>query len=171
MLTIFFDSSCSSDLRQLFTKGDGCYFSQLTDPGKADAIIFGNDKYNYIINNKLYQQYKDKCICISETDLPTYVLPSLYSSNRRTAFVGMRRSETINYPVSQINCWNEWIHKPEHLVQEKKYLYSFLGGSTSFARKRLFRHFLQGGDRFESEDVIIEVTDWYKHWSDATESA
>jgi Exostosin family len=165
VISVFLDKNCSPTLGDIFRSGS-FYFDVTNEPATADLIVFGFDDYRYIRASELYKQHKDKCICVSETDRPRFFLPAIYSSNMRTMLIGVGRSETMNYPCSQIRCWNRWVTKLAEVKREKRFLYTFMGGSTSFARKRLFRHFCGNAGKWECDDVLIEATDPYDHWND-----
>jgi hypothetical protein len=132
-----------------------------TAPDSADVIIFGSDKLDYLKASTLFQQYRRKCICVSDADLPTYRLPGLYASNARSIRTS-RRALTTSYFLAEANRPNLEIAQAASRTWPKQYLYSFLGGSTSWTRKMLFR---MAPSR---NDVIIEATDQYRHWEDGS---
>jgi hypothetical protein len=51
--------------------------------------------------------------------------------------------------------------EPKCAVPEKRYLFTFQGGSTSLLRKRMFNL------KFNRPDVLIENTSQYYHWDDS----
>jgi hypothetical protein len=55
---------------------------------------------------------------------------------------------------------NAWIAELKDVPHEKHLLYSFMGGSTSWVRKRLLRQYQD----CSIEDVSVKGTDFYKHW-------
>jgi hypothetical protein len=151
---IFWDEETTKELRQAI--GGNLVASPL--PEKADAIVFGSDNPAVLRANPHYRKYSRKCIAITETDLPSYFIPALYASNRQ-AFLSHRRSRTISYFITQCIVPNLGIAQFAGREYPKRYLYSFMGGSTSRVRKHLFKIVKSG------EDIFIEPTHSYQHWS------
>jgi hypothetical protein len=161
--TVFFDSSCSNFLTDIVL-GDN-RFDLSKDPELTDIIVFGKDDYKYLTQSPIFQIYKNKSICITEFYSPSFFIPSIYSNNQKKPFLGGSRIETMNYPLTQLKDWSNWLKLSKDLPSTKKYLYSFLGGSTAFVRKRLFKHYDNIKNKSEFSDYIIEATDYYEHWN------
>lgn len=161
-LFVHFDQSCNSTLRRVLVEHPYLFIE--SDPTAADLVVFGSDEIGYINNSALYHSYKRKSICITETDIPTFRLPGLYAANERSFFTASR-TKTVNYFLSEIDRANIAVRQLIGQKVEKKYLYSFMGGSNSWARKRLFRSL------HSTEDTVIEATDSYNHWSNDRKNA
>jgi hypothetical protein len=156
MLRVHFEASCSSVLQEILLSSLPRYFEVDDDPGTAHAIIFETDEWRYIRRNKLYRSHPLKSICISQTDRPSFVLPSIYSSNRR-GWIAAGRSETTSYFMTQHAGWNPWVTALAASPRPKAFLYSFLGRSSSRVRKRLFRTYRTEADG-PTGGILIEPT-------------
>jgi len=140
------------------------------DPVEADVILMPDDDSRMIANSPVFKAHKAKCIAISDGDILSYYLPSLYASNHRfplsrgRALTAGPYGSLIDLPSGPRNAW---ISPLKDNPVEKRYLYSFMGGSTSILRKRLFRNFRS----LDIPDALVECTDHYKHWvGDLSES-
>lgn len=149
-LSVYFDQSASEPLRLILTE-DASRFVE-SDLDAADVVIFGTDEVGYIRRSELYQAHKAKSICITESDVPTFRLPGLYAANQRS-FITSRRTKTTSYLIYQRIKANPDVERLVGQHVEKRYLYSFIGGSNSWARKRLFRYI-----RSKDDDVLVEAT-------------
>nr|WP_321983134.1 exostosin family protein [uncultured Lichenicoccus sp.] len=159
-MRVFFDMSCDLELRLAVlgnqqTPDEGLWVE--SSAASADVVIFGSDDISYINNSEIYRSYKVKCICISESDIPTFRIPGLYAANLHSFFTASR-SATTSYFISQRWRGNPEVQRLIGTAAEKRYMYSFMGGSNSWPRKRLFRSLPSGGD------VFIKPTDAYNHW-------
>jgi len=155
-LLIHFDNSSSKTLRCVLTEKSSHFLE--SDPSSANVIIFGSDEISYIKRNPLYNAWKSKAICISEEDIPNFILPGLYVANMKS-FITSSRAKTINYFISERDAPNLEVRRFADRKVDKRYLYSFMGGSTSWARKRLFRLV------HSKSDTLIEATNSYNHWT------
>jgi len=141
-----------------------------TDPVEADVILMPDDDSRLISESPVFKAHKAKCIAISDGDILSYYLPSLYASNHRFPLSRGRSltagpySSLVDIPSGPRNAWISRLKDDE---VDKRYLYSFMGGSTSMIRKRLFRKFKS----LDIPDALIKCTDHYKHWAgDLSES-
>jgi hypothetical protein len=159
-LGVYFDLSAGETLRRVLLENSSLFVPK--DPTNASLIIFGSDEIEYIEKNDLYHTYKAKSVCITESDIPTFRLPGLYAANAASLLTS-GRTRTINYFLSEQDRGNPEVRKLAGREVEKKYLYSFMGGSNSWARKRLFRALRS------LDDTHIEPTDSYNHWSLASD--
>jgi hypothetical protein len=153
-MLIHFDVSSSEELRGILLARSDLFVE--SGPEEADAILFGRDELAYLRGHPLVRRFRSKCLCVSETDIPVFALPGLYAANI-ASFLTAGRTETVSYFVSQHATGNEAVRRLQGQAVEKRYLYSFLGGSHSWPRKRLFR-------MATPEDVIVEPTHDYVHW-------
>jgi hypothetical protein len=157
---VHFDASAGATLRLVLTRQPSFFIE--SDASSADAIIFETDDIGYIASSKLYHAYKSKSICITESDIPTFRLPGLYAANE-TSYITKSRTKTVNYFISENDRPNLEVKKLAGHVFEKRYLYSFMGGANSWARKRLFRYV------HSQSDTLVEATDSYNHWAAAAD--
>lgn len=158
---VAFDVSCNPTLRKLFLE-QGNFFVE-AEPSVAHFVIFGSDEIHFIRNSSLYHAYQSKAFCVTETDIPTFRMRGLYAANSRS-FLTRSRTRTINYLVSERDRGNPDIKALVGQQLEKRYLYSFMGASYSWARKRLFKSISS------SADTLIESTDTYNHWADESDA-
>jgi len=103
------------------------------------------------------RRYPEKCICISEWDKPSFFLPSVYASNEQRWYAD-GRAETSHYLLSGRAYGNEWVTRFAQASVDKRYLYSFIGKSSSRVRKRLFRNHMDQGAGGQG-DFLIEASD------------
>ena len=156
-LRVHLDKSCSAGLSATLSDSGGLF--TITEPADADVVIFGSDDFAYVAGNRLFRAYRSKAICVTESDIPTFRLPGLYAANAHSLVTGSR-TRTINYFISDRERGNSEVKRLIGADIEKRYLYSFMGGSNSWARKRLFRAVVS------LADTLIEPTDSYNHWID-----
>ena len=153
-MLVHFDCSASEELRNILLEKPDLFVE--SGPEEADAILFGRDELAYLRRSPLVRRFRSKCLCVSETDIPAFGLPGLYAANI-ASFLTAGRTETVSYFVSQHATGNAAVRRLQGQAVEKRYLYSFLGGSHSWPRKRLFR-------MPRPDDVIVEPTHGYVHW-------
>ncbi len=132
-------------------------FFEVVTPSEAELVILHSDELGYINSSPLYKEYKSKSVCITESDIPTFRLPGLYAANQK-GLLTAGRTRTINYLISERSKPNPEIKALAGSSVEKKYLYSFMGGTNSWPRRWLFRY------TPKKDDTIIEPTDKYNHW-------
>lgn len=154
-MQLAFDESCSPVLRSILTRSDDLV--ETASLADADLIIFGTDEIGIIKKSPAYTQFRRKCIAITESDIPTFFLPGLYAANREL-FLTNGRTRTISYFLSDATRGNTEVSALIGEAVPKTYLYSFMGGVNSWARRRVFRHLKSG------PDTLIEATSHYNHW-------
>ncbi|MDE3103778.1 MAG: exostosin family protein [Acidobacteriota bacterium] len=129
------------------------------DPAAADMILlagsFGSEP-NRLLDHPLYRQFPDKCAVYTEDDNYLPLAPGVYCSSRTDEHARSGRTFSFAYLSRNGTFSNGFL--PEGPVPEKKYLFSFQGGSTSLLRKKLFNL------RFDRADVLVENTSTYYHW-------
>jgi hypothetical protein len=155
-ILVSFDSSCSAVMRQLLIAKPDLF--KEADPAAAALVIFGSDEIDYLRHSTLFKAVKAKSICITESDIPTFALPGLYAANQ-TGFLTAGRTRSISYFISERAKPNPEIKKLIGADIEKRYLYSFMGGTNSWPRRWLFKY------TPSREDTLVEATDRYNHWS------
>ncbi len=155
-LRVHFDLSCGAALRAALTEAPSLFVE--TEAAPADAVIFGSDDIAVIVGSELYRSFRAKSLCITESDIPTFRLPGLYAANAEALVTGPR-TRTMNYFISERERGNPEVRRLIGRQTEKRYLYSFMGSSNSWARKRLF-HAVHS-----RADTLVETTDSYNHWN------
>jgi hypothetical protein len=155
-LRIHLEDSCSVGLRQTLTEAPGLFTE--SSPEHADVVIFGSDDIAYVEHSPIFRSYASKSICVTESDIPTFRLPGLYAANMKS-FITSSRVKTMSYFISERERGNPEVRQLIGRQIDKRYLYSFMGGSNSWARKRLFRAV------HSRKDTLIEPTDSYNHWT------
>ncbi|SFK34875.1 exostosin domain-containing protein [Methylocapsa palsarum] len=136
----------------------------LSGPEDAEAILLPDDEPGYIRKDPAFRQFRSKCIAISDGDHLSYYIPALYASNFKCMLSKGRAQTVIHYLYSIENepgKRNIWINRLKGSDFEKRWLYSFMGGSTCWTRKRLLKQYKNSSP----EDVLVRGTDFYKHWN------
>lgn len=131
-------------------------------PEEADIILFtdvdSNSKelYKQLRENTLIHQFPEKCFIYQESDIVVPFLPGVYTSARKS-WVNLGRLRNYCYLSRHTYSQNSYI-TPQ--TKNKELLFSFLGSSTSFVRKRLFKI------NFNRSDVLVEdTTIQYQHYN------
>jgi len=130
-------------------------------PEEADAILV-TDADGWFENRRLRQfplvrKYPNKVFYYCELASPLWLLPGVYTNSKRSILAG-RRIRCSSYVSRQTTHKNKFVEKPDRALK-KDIFFSFLGGSTSFVRKRLLRF------NFGRPDIVIENTSAYQHWN------
>ena len=145
---------------------------QLVDsPEDADLILmlgsFGRDP-ELLLDHPLYQKFSDKCAVYTEDDNYLPLAPGVYCSahddqssrvGRVFGYTYVSRNGRYQNPFLSERNKDKWTQVESSV--EKRYLFTFQGGSTSLLRKRLFNL------RFDRPDVLIQNTSTYYHWDDS----
>ena len=130
----------------------------LTDDAEsADMILFVGgwpSRGEGVVENPLPKKYPEKTFVYLDDDGFTPLLPGVYTNAERPGLIDLHRAESQMF-VDALNPNIQPIHA------EKKYLFSFAGGSTSLLRKKLYRI------KFARPDVLVENTSNYYHWDPA----
>jgi hypothetical protein len=125
---------------------------------EADLIVlmgsFGGDP-QLLLQHPDYVAFPDKCAVYTEDDNYLPLAPEVYCSAEVDS--SSRAGRTFSYVYISRNgrYTNPFVANAEAV--EKKYLFTFQGGSTSLLRKRLFNI------QFNRPDVLIENTSTYYH--------
>lgn len=124
------------------------------DPATADIILFvGNcDRYGKgIIDSPIVAAFPEKCFIYNDDDGSVPLLPGVYVAAEKPGLLDLHRVTNM--------MWVEGLNPmTEPVPAEKKYLFSFAGGSTSVLRKKLYRI------KFGRPDILIQNTSDYYHW-------
>ncbi len=141
------------------------------DPAEAEAILLTDDDSTLIRKSPSFQNFRSKCIAISDGDILSYYIPALYASNFRCLLSHGGRALTAS-PYCSLHAdergkRNVWIDRLKDAPFERRLLYSFMGGSTCWLRKRLLKQYKS----CSLEDVLIKGTDHYRNWVLGDEAA
>ncbi len=165
MITVYLESVTRSESFQELSK----YMPDLggihivDSPDQAEVILITDFDAHDIMRSPLLKTYSSKCLTLSDADEPSYYLPGLYASNG-VGMLSTGRALTMNYlrVALPTRFRNTWIDQLRLENIPNRYLYSFMGGSTSFTRKRLFKQYTGHCP----PDVLIQSTDQYRHWDE-----
>jgi Exostosin family len=127
------------------------------DPAEADVILFVGEwraKGEGLLDNPLPRLYPEKCFVYFDADGFVTLLPGIYTNAETSGWLGRFLGRAESQMFTQ--ALNPRVDSP--LPVEKKYLFSFMGGSTSLLRKKLYKV------KFKREDVVVENTSTYYHW-------
>lgn len=131
----------------------------VSSPEEAEMILlagsFGRHPH-HLLDHPLYRAFPGKCAVYTEDDNYLPLVPGVYSSaiaDDESSSAG--RIFSYAYVSSSGRYSNQFVTVRD---TEKRFLFSFQGGSTSMLRKRLFNL------RFDRPDVLIENTSTYYHW-------
>jgi hypothetical protein len=131
--------------------------SFIEDPEAADIILVPDIMFIYQNDHKFLYNFLDKCYALDCKDRPHLIIPGLYASGLR--LFHKHRIRGSNYLFNR-HRRNAFLDLPS-FTDEKHYLFSFIGGSTSWVRKRLLNI------SFNRDDILIQCsTGTYNHWSD-----
>jgi hypothetical protein len=139
------------------------------DPADADLILMlGNDarQPEMLLDHPLYRTFPDRCAVYTEEDSYLPLIPGVYCSARYDQSTRIGRVFNYSYITRNGRHCNTFLRESGAGSQstspsEKKYLFSFQGGSTSPLRKRLFKL------EFGRPDILIENTATYRHWDNS----
>ena len=131
-------------------------------PEDADLVLlvgsFGTEPH-YLLENPLYRAFPDKCAVYTEDDNYLPLAPGVYCSAIVDQHSRAGRTFTWSYASASGQSANRFVTTSG---TEKRYLFSFLGGSTSLLRKRMFN--LSFNRPKSGLACLIENTSTYYHW-------
>jgi hypothetical protein len=126
---------------------------------EADMILlvgsFGGDP-DFLLKHPAYVAFPDKCAVYTEDDNYLPLAPGVYCSAEQDEHAKAGRVQSYAYISRNGKYSNAFVS--EGVPAEKKYLFTFQGGSTSLLRKKMFNL------KFDRDDVLIENTSTYYHW-------
>ena len=132
------------------------------NPEEADIILITHENLMELSLYKFLKKYLDKCYALNTSDNPLFVLAGLYASGNKSCWFFHRhliRGCPYIYSLYQGNPHrNKFIDFSQNIGLDKKYLFSFVGASSSWIRKRLFKL------KFQRSDILIGCTNYYSHW-------
>lgn len=124
------------------------------DPEGADMILFVGDWPAHgegVVDSPLLRRYLEKAFVYFDSDGFVPLLPGVYTNAEKPRLLDLRRAES--------QMFNDVLNPHvQPMTMEKKYLFSFAGGSTSLARKKLYKV------NFNRPDVLVQNTSNYFHW-------
>jgi hypothetical protein len=130
------------------------------DPAAADMIVFVGSVPDYgdgIVDSPLPRLYPEKCFIYWDDDNVVDMLPGIYTNAVKPGWLNLHRTASHMF-IDALN---------PHIVPipgvEKRYLFSFAGGSTSVLRKKLYKI------DFHRADALIRNTSDYFHWDPSQE--
>jgi len=141
----------------------------VADAGAADLILvlgnFGRDPHE-LLDHPAYKTFPERCAVYTEDDNYLPLAPGVYCSAHRDEHARVGRVFSYSYVSRNGRYQNPYLAetadaKPRMADAERRYLFTFQGGSTSLLRKRLFNV------TFDRADVLIENTSKYYHWDDS----
>jgi hypothetical protein len=141
----------------------------VSSPSAADLILLlgvSSHDPQQLMDYEAYKGFPDRCSIYTEEDDYLPLLPTVHTNARRGLHTRIGR--VFNYAHISRNGrhQNRFVGEttsaePIGRNAQKRYLFSFLGGSTSILRKRLFNL------RFNRSDLLIENTSAYWHWDNS----
>ena len=159
----------SSSLQLTLLHAQSSQFHQVvSNPADADIILLLGAIASIphsALQHPLYRAFPDRCAVYDEYDEYLPLLPGIYCSARNDIHIRVGRVFTYAYIHRHGNNRNRFLCEVAHPdpigpATPKRYLFSFLGGSTSLVRKHLFNL------NFQRDDILIENTSAYLHWDD-----
>jgi Exostosin family len=127
----------------------------VSEAAAADMIIFIGSVPAYgdgIVDSPLPRLYPEKCFMYWDDDAVVPLLPGIYTNAVEPGWFDLHRTASHMF-IDALN---------PHVVPmpgvEKRYLFSFAGGSTSVLRKKLYKI------DFRRPDVFVRNTSDYYHW-------
>jgi hypothetical protein len=125
------------------------------DAATAEMIVFvgGVNEHGVgIVDNPLPKQYPEKCFIYWDDDGVVPLLPGIFTNAVKPRWINLHRTASHHF-IDVLN---------PHVIPiagaEKRYLFSFAGGSTSLLRKKLYKI------DYRRSDVLIQNTSNYYHW-------
>jgi hypothetical protein len=127
-------------------------------PEEAEMILlvgsFGSDPH-HLLEHPLYRAFTEKCAVYTDDDNYLPLAPGVYCSAIVDDSSSAGRIFSYSYVAASGRYSNKFVTEKD---TDKRLLFSFMGGSTSLLRKKMFN--LQ----FDRKDVLIENTSTYYHW-------
>jgi Exostosin family len=126
---------------------------------EADIILIPDIMFMYANERNFLGKFLGKCFTLDCADAPHLIIPGLYASASTSSFFYKNRLRGSCYLFNR-HRRNIFLNFKNNNF-EKEYLVSFIGGATSWVRKRLF------AIDFHRDDIFIECTTGkYSHWND-----
>jgi hypothetical protein len=141
----------------------------VTDPSAADVIlVFGvaAREPQPLLEYELYKAFPERCAIYCEDDDCLPLIPGVHANAPISQHTRIGRIFNYAHISRNGQLQNPFLGEttspvPIGLKAEKRYLFTFQGGSTSIVRKRLYNL------KFNRSDVLIENTSAYWHWDNS----
>lgn len=170
-MNVYLGAVCATD--QVDILRDHAQFSRnhqiVSDPSAADFILIlgaSAREPQRLLEHELYRAYPERCAVYTEDDDYVPLLPGVYCSATKDEHTRIGRVFNYAYITRNGKHRNRYLGEAPDAASipaatQKRYLFTFMGGSTSLLRKRLFNL------KFNRQDVLIENTSAYQHWDNA----
>jgi Exostosin family len=141
----------------------------VTDPSAADIIlIFGvaAREPQPLLDYELYKAFPERCAIYCEDDDCLPLIPGVHTNAPISQHTRIGRIFNYAHISRNGKLQNPFLEEttspvPIGMKSEKRYLFTFQGGSTSIVRKRIYNL------KFNRTDVLIENTSAYWHWDNS----
>jgi len=141
----------------------------VTDPSAADVIlILGAPPFEpqRLLDYELYKAFPERCAIYSEDDDCLPIIPGVHATAAISQHARIGRIFNYAHITRNGQFQNRFLEEttspvPIGMKAEKRYLFTFQGGSTSIVRKRIYNL------KFNRSDVLIENTSAYWHWDNS----
>lgn len=141
----------------------------VTDPSAADVIlILGAPPFEpqRLLEYELYKAFPGRCAIYSEDDDCLPLIPGVHTNAPISRHTRIGRIFNYAHITRNGQCQNRFLEEttspvPIGMKAEKRYFFTFQGGSTSILRKRIYNL------KFNRSDVLIENTSTYWHWDNS----
>ena len=141
------------ELIDLYQYADQEKYSLIDTPAKADLIILGDAEFeNYgekIMGNIVLKNHINKSFILSYRDRPIPLVRGLYTSAEKS-LINFNRIRSCAYTAYYKSFRNPFIYNHQFKLEEKKYLFSFIGRDSHICRSRFFKM------KFDRKDIFIE---------------
>ena len=141
----------------------------VTDPSAADVILIlgaSMSDPHRLLECGLYKAFPERCAIYTELDDCVPLLPGVHTNAPISRHTRIGRIFNYAHITRNGQHRNRFVEEttspvPIGLKTEKRYFFTFQGGSTSIVRKRLYNL------KFNRSDVLIENTSAYWHWDNS----
>jgi hypothetical protein len=141
----------------------------VTDPSAADVILIlgvAAREPQPLLEYELYKAFPERCAIYSEDDDCLPLIPGVHTNAPISKHTRIGRIFNYAHISRNGQLQNRFLEEttspiPIGMKAEKRYLFTFQGGSTSIVRKRLYNL------KFNRNDVLIENTSAYWHWDNS----
>lgn len=132
-------------------------------PEEADLILLIGDwvpQISLLTDHPQFRKYRSRCVAYYDGGHYLPIVPGVFDSVVQGIHSRMGLAKTSCYAPAFGSYRNRGIDSMANERMNKRWLFTFQGGSTSLLRKRLYRL------DFKRSDVLIEDTSHYLHWID-----
>jgi len=138
-------------------------------PSAADLILVvgaSAREPQQLLGREIYKAFPDRCAIYTEEDEYLPLFPTVHTNAKIGLHTQIGRVFNYAHITRNGRHQNRFVGEttsdtPIGSTAQKRYLFSFLGGSTSILRKRLFNL------KFNRSDVLIGNTSSYWHWDNS----